>query len=48
MLKQFANFLSGKKTYIAAFCMIIAGIIIEDHSLILEAIAIMGLRNAIK
>ena len=39
------NFLKGKKTYFIAFCMLVTGLYLNDNSLVLESLAIAGLRN---
>lgn len=41
------SFLKGKKTYIAAVLMAIAGAIMGDIELVLQALAIAGIREAI-
>ena len=41
------TYLKGKKTYIAAGLLVLAGVIIGDMQIILEGLAVAGLRDAI-
>lgn len=47
-IKKIWTFFQGKKTYIAAILMAGAGLITGDKVLVFEALALAGLRNAIK
>ena len=42
------EFLKGKKTYIIAFLMLILGLLQADEKLLLEALGLFSLRNAIQ
>ena len=46
-MKKVLDFFKGKKTYIVAAVMIILGLLNGDNSMILEALALAGLRNGI-
>ena len=42
------EFLKGKKTYIVAFLMFVLGLLQADERMILEAVGLFSLRNAIQ
>jgi len=44
ILKIVIKFLCNKKTYIAAGCLVLAGVIMKDIEMILAGLAIIGLR----
>lgn len=46
-MEKLLVFLSGKKTYVVAGLMLILGIIQQDQTMIMEALAIAFLRNGV-